>query len=122
MSRIRLSIDDLLTMLRNNNIFSIKDVDYAIIETNGQISIFKKQGQQTVTKQDINIPITTSFLIPTEIIVDGKIVKRSLREFNMSYQWVYEELRKIGINSVSEVLYAELQSDGTLFIDKYRNN
>lgn len=86
MSRIRLSIDDLLTMLRSKNVFSLKDVDCAIIETN------------------------------------GKILKRSLREFNISYQWVYQELRKIGINSVTEVLYTELQSDGTLFIDKYKNN
>ncbi|WP_088224847.1 DUF421 domain-containing protein [Desulfosporosinus sp. FKB] len=120
MAKMRLSLDGLLTMLRNRNIFSIQDVEYAVIETNGQISIAKKQKKQSVTKQDMNIP-STSFLIPTEIIVDGKIVKRNLQELNINYQWVYQELRKTGINSVSEVLYAELESDGTLFIDKFES-
>lgn len=122
MSKMRLSLDGLLTMLRNNSVFSIRDVDYAVIETNGQISISKKMEHQMITKQDMNIPSSTSFFIPTEIIVDGKLVKRNLPEVNISYQWVYQELRKIGINSVSEVLYAELESDGTLFIDKYENS
>ncbi|WP_407309678.1 YetF domain-containing protein [Desulfosporosinus sp. SB140] len=122
MSEMRLSLDGLLTMLRNSNVFSIKDVDYAVIETNGQISVSKKQEKQTVTRQDMNIPSATRFLIPTEIIVDGKILKRNLLELNISYQWVYQELRKVGINSVSEVLYAELESDGQLFIDKYENS
>ena len=122
MSRMRLSLDGLLTMLRNSNVFSVKDVDYAVIETNGQLSVSKKQEQQTVTRQDMNIPYNKTFLIPSEIIVDGKIVKRSLREFNISYQWIYQELRKVGISSVSKELYAELESDGALFIDKYENS
>lgn len=122
MSKTRLSLDGLLTMLRNSDVFSIRDVDYAIIETNGQLSVSKMQDQQTVTRQDMNIIGNTRFLIPAEIIVEGKIVKRNLREFNISYQWVYQELRKSGIRSVSEVLYAELESDDKLFIDKYENS
>lgn len=122
MSRMRLSLDHLLTMLRNNNVFSIKEVDYAIIETDGKLTVLKKQELQAVTKQDLNIPETKSFQIPAEIIVEGKIIKRNLLEFNLSYQWLYHELRKAGIHSVSEVLYAELESDGQLFFDKYETN
>ncbi|AFM00303.1 MULTISPECIES: DUF421 domain-containing protein [Desulfitobacterium] len=119
MSRMRLSLDHLMTMLRNNNVFSLKEVDYAIIETDGKLSVYKKQAHQTVTKQDMNIPQTKSLHIPTEIIIEGKIVKKTLLEYDLSYQWVYQELRKAGIDSVSEVFYAEIQSDGQLFIDKY---
>ncbi|AET68457.1 putative membrane protein [Desulfosporosinus orientis DSM 765] len=122
MSKMRLSLDELLTMLRNSNVFSIKDVDYAIIETNGHLSVSKKQDQQAATRQDMHIPGSDEFRIPVEIIVDGKIVKRNLQEFNISYQWIYHELRKVGIVSVSEVLYAELESEGTIFIDKYENS
>lgn len=119
MTRMRLSVDHLMTMLRNGDVFSLKDVDYAIIETNGKLSIFKKQEQQAVTKQDMNISKIKASHIPTEIIIEGKIIKKNLLEYNLSYQWVYQELRKVGINSVSEVLYAELESDGKLFLDKY---
>lgn len=119
MSRMRLSLDHLMTMLRNNNVFSLKEVDYAIIETDGKLSVFKKQSQQAVTRQDMNIPETKNLHIPTEIIVEGKIIKRNLLEYNLSYQWVYQELKKAGVNSVKEILYAEIQSDGQLFFDKY---
>lgn len=122
MAHMRLSLDDLLTMLRNSNVFSIMDVEYAVIETNGQLSVTKKQELQAVTRQDINIPGSLNYQIPAELIVDGKIVKRNLQEFNISHQWLYQELRKAGINSVSEVLYAELESDGKVFIDKFQNS
>lgn len=119
MAKMRMSLDDLLTMLRNNNVFSLKDVEYAIIETNGQLSVTKKQEQQAVTRQDMNIPGPQAIQIPAELIVEGKIIKRNLQEFNISHQQLYQELRKAGINSVSEVLYAELESDGKIFVDKY---
>ena len=119
MSKMRLSLDHLMTMLRNNNVFSLKEVDYAIIETDGKLSVLKKQAHQTVTRQDMKIPETKALHIPTEIIVEGKIIKRNLLEYNLSYQWVYQELKKAGVNSVKEILYAEIQSDGQLFFDKY---
>ena len=119
MSRMRLSIDHLMTMLRNNNVFSLKEVDYAIIETDGKLSVFKKQSHQAITRQDMNIPEIKALHIPTEIIVEGKIIKRNLLEYDLSYSWLYQELKKADIKSVKEILYAEIQTDGQLFFDKY---
>ncbi|MEA4901124.1 DUF421 domain-containing protein [Desulfitobacterium sp.] len=120
MSKMRLNLESLLTMLRNCNVFSLTDVDYAIMETDGHLSVLKKPDKQTVIKRDLNIKGGRSIL-PTEIIVEGKIVKKNLLELNISYQWVYQQIRKAGFNSVNEILYAELENDGRLFIDKYEN-
>ncbi len=56
----RLNIDDLTMLLRTNNVFSIKDVEYAILEPNGQLSVLKKPEIEQVTKKDLNLPPRTS--------------------------------------------------------------
>ena len=62
-------------MLREQSIFSIKEVQYAILETNGNLSVLKKAGQEAATKKDVNAPAPEPKYIPTEIIADGKIIK-----------------------------------------------
>lgn len=53
-----------------------------------------------------------------KIIVDGKVVQKNLKELGLDDEWVQIQLRKQNINTVKEVLYAEIQGDGTLYIDK----
>ncbi|WP_235436077.1 DUF421 domain-containing protein [Gottschalkia purinilytica] len=105
-------------LLREKNIFSIKDVEYAILEANGKLSVLKKQEQESVTKKDLNVLTSELKYLPSEVVVDGTIVERNLRELNITKDWLYNELRSLGIKSVSEIFYAELQSDGSLYIDK----
>ncbi|WP_028595279.1 DUF421 domain-containing protein [Paenibacillus assamensis] len=114
----RLNLDDLSMMLRENNVFSTKDVNYAILEPDGRLSVLMKEAQQQVTKADMNIAPRKFVYLPSEIIADGKIVYKNLKELNLTEVWVHNELKKHGIRSVEEVLYAEIQQDGSLFIDK----
>ncbi len=114
----RLNLDDLSMMLREKNVFSIQDVHYAIIEPNGQLSVLKKEYQQAVTKGDMNIPTSSLTYLPSEIISDGQIVKKNLKELNLTEKWVDDELKKNGIKSVREVFYAEIKKDGSLYINK----
>lgn len=60
--------------------------------------------------------------LPTEIIVDGKLVEKSLKELNLNNEWVFEQIKQAGINSVKDVFFAELQSDGTLYLSKKANS
>nr|WP_318036155.1 DUF421 domain-containing protein [Halobacillus amylolyticus] len=71
----RLDMDTLNTMLRQHNTFKIEDVDYAIFETNGKLSVVKKDTKQPLTKGDMNILNTRSRIYPiaTEVISDGSI-------------------------------------------------
>lgn len=114
----RLNLDDLTMLLRTNNVFSIKDVEYAILEPNGQLSILKKPPLEQVTKKDMNIQTQNVPFIPIEIIVDGKPVYKNLEEMGLNSLWLRQQLEQAGIGAYDEVLYAELQSDGSLYINK----
>ena len=117
--KVRLDIDALNLLLRKKDVFSVSDVDYAIFETDGSLSVMKKEGKQSLTKSDMNIkqmkpPI---FPISTAVVSDGKIKKDNLEKLNIDNQWLEQQLNLAGIQSVSDVFYAEVQKDGTLYID-----
>ncbi|MDR0268071.1 MAG: DUF421 domain-containing protein [Paenibacillus sp.] len=114
----RLNMDDLSMMLREKDVFSIQDVRYAILEPDGKISVLKKEFKQPITKGDLNIPTPIFTNLPSGIISDGKIVKKNLKELNLDEHWLYQELQNKGIHSADEVFYAEVQSDGSLFVDR----
>ncbi|MEK5037706.1 DUF421 domain-containing protein [Sporosarcina sp. FSL K6-3457] len=117
MKKSRLHLNDLNMMLREQSIFSIKDVHFAILETNGNLSVLKKAGQEPATKKDVNAPAPEPKYIPSEIISDGEIIKKNLTELNLTEEWVYAQLKKQGIGKVEQVFYAEIQMDGSLHID-----
>lgn len=103
LSKLRLNMDDLLMLLRNSDIFSIREVHYAILEPNGQISVMKKE------------PDPGKYL-PTELIVDGRIVASTIKELGLTESWLHDQLRKLGYKSFKEVFFAELQSDGSVYV------
>ena len=117
--KVRLDIDALNSLLRKKNVFSVTDVDYAIFETDGSLSIMKKEAKQTLTKSDIHIDQTnvSIFPIPTSVISDGEIKQDNLKMLNLDRQWLEQQLKLSGVDSISDVFYAEVQKDGTLYID-----
>ncbi len=118
---VRLDIDNLLTMMREKDVFLITDIDYAILESNGELTIFKKAEKHNTIREDFNLPNELQVYIPTQIIINGLIVKSNLEEFNLTYDWVYDQLNKNGVDKIADVLYAELQPDGSLHIDVIEN-
>jgi len=112
----RLNIDDLTMMLRTNNVFSILDVDYAILEPNGDLSVLKKQEKETITLKDMNLAPKQQSYIPTAIITDGRIITKNLHELNINETWLDDALNNINVKSRMDVLYAEMQADGQLHV------
>ncbi|WP_192702441.1 DUF421 domain-containing protein [Paenibacillus sp. OAS669] len=117
MALSKLNMDDLSMLLRDKNVFSIREVDYAILEPNGKLSVLKKEAMESPTKKDLQLPVQDRLYLPTELIVDGQVVKRNLKELQLSYKWLEEQIRQSGVASIQEVFFAELQSDGSLFVD-----
>ncbi|MED4532415.1 DUF421 domain-containing protein [Metabacillus fastidiosus] len=115
----RLDIDSLKSMLRQKDIFSIADVDYAIFETNGEISVMLKETKQPLIKEDMDLTNRKNNLYPlaTEVVSDGNIITQNLSKLNLNKSWLEQELKQRGINSVEDVFYAEVQQDGSLYID-----
>jgi len=118
LSKSKLNIDDLTMLLRQKDVFSIIEVDYAILEPNGTLSVLKKPPYQNPLKRDLKIDIITPSYIPSEIIVDGKVVESNLKELGLSNEWLEKQLLGAGVYSPQDVLYAEIQSDGQLYIQK----
>jgi uncharacterized membrane protein YcaP (DUF421 family) len=112
----RLNIDDLTMMLRTNNVFSILDVDYAILESNGDLSVLKKELKEGVTREDMNITLKNSAYIPTTVISDGKVIMKNLKELGLGEEWLRSALKDLDVKKVSDVLYGEIQEDGRLYI------
>ncbi|WP_218925108.1 DUF421 domain-containing protein [Bacillus sp. AFS017274] len=115
----RLNMDDLSMLLREQSIFSMQEVNYAVLEPNGQLSVLKKVDSQSVSKKDITY--VKPLYIPTEIIVDGKIVPHNLSKLSLNQSWLETQLQQFGL-CLQDVFYAEIQSDGTLYIDKRQDN
>lgn len=113
----RMNMDDVMMLLREQSIFSIDDVEYAVLETNGELSVLKKAAEQGATKQDVKADLTSPTYIPSEIISDGKLVHKNLKELNLDEEWVMKKLRKQGIHSIKEVYFAQLQTNGSLSIN-----
>ncbi|SET67847.1 Uncharacterized membrane protein YcaP, DUF421 family [Oceanobacillus limi] len=117
--KTRLDMDSLTSLLRKNKVFSLTDVDYAIFETSGNLSVKLKENKLPLTREDMNILNSTAKIYPTatEVISDGIINTNNLKRLNLDENWIEQQLQLAGINSLSEVFYAEVQPDGSLYID-----
>ena len=105
MIKQRFSIDDLLLSLRSNNITSISDVNYCILETNGKVSIFKKN----IFKINAEYPLP--------LIIDGSIDKEALKMIRKSEGWL-KDLTEIYGYDIKELLYAFYRNNRLFVIKK----
>lgn len=117
LGKLRLNMDDLAALLRQQKVFSVKDVENAIFEPNGKLSIMLKEEQKPLTKQDQNIFTIKPMYIPMELIADGKVIEKNLKESGVSIDWLNKQLNSLNLN-LTDVFYVELQKDGTLYVDK----
>ena len=116
LKRIRIPMDGLISELRTKDVFNIADVEFAMFEPGGKISIQKKSQKQPLTPGDLNLPTQYDGL-PTNLIMDGVILDDSLRSLNLSKAWLHHQLRKQNIQDTSEVSIAQLETKGNLYID-----
>ena len=112
--RIRYNLNDLLEQMRAKNAPNIADVEYAILETSGDLSVIFKSQKRPVTPEDLNIPTNYEGL-PINLIIDGYVNEKNLSRINLSVDWLQTELSKFGINNVQDVLFASLDTEGRLY-------
>lgn len=117
LKKTRLHLNELNMMLREQGIFSIQDVYYAIFETNGNLSVLKKTGKEAASKEDVQADTSPPKFLPTEIISDGNLLLENMKELGLTEEWVEKELKKKGIGHVDQVFYAEIQQNGSLHVD-----
>ncbi|MPM69757.1 hypothetical protein SDC9_116705 [bioreactor metagenome] len=121
MHGLRYDIDELNGNLRQQGVLDPSEVQYAILETTGDLSIIKKTDYQTLTKSDLNIHLPNPSF-PVELIMDGVIIERNLRKTNHSKVWLESQLADRGVSDISEVTYAVIDSKGQLFVNPYTDS
>ena len=109
----RLNLNDLLEELRLKEYYNIDDIEYAILETGGQISIIPKSDLVPATRKDLNISATQDKL-PVTLILNGKINKSNLKLIKKNESWLNKQLKKNNILSADSVFLASLDSKGKL--------
>ena len=119
LQKVGFSIDNLKQALRGKDIFTIDEVEWAILEVNGSLSVLKKAEYQSITRKDLNLN-STPYKIPVELIMDGKVLSDNL--FNSPYteEWLKAELQNRN-TEVSKVSYAVVTTKGNLYIDFYQD-
>lgn len=117
MDRANYDMEELMTQLRNRGIFDLSQVEEAVLETNGQLSVLLKSQYRPVTPEDLKLD-TQYEGMPQILVVDGNIARHRLAELNLDEEWLWEQLRNLGINDLSEVMVAQLDTTGKLYVDK----
>jgi uncharacterized membrane protein YcaP (DUF421 family) len=113
--KARLSMNELASLLRARNIFDLSDVEYVILEPTRDFSVMLKSEKSTVTCKDLNIE-TLSKELPVLIIKNGKLIDEGLSRYNLTVDWVNEQLLKHDINQISDVLLAQADSCGIVYV------
>lgn len=114
--RERITINELQERLRGENIFNLSDVEYAILETNGQVTVIQKPEKRNLIPQDLDI--TPEYEgIPYDLVVDGKIMNENLNAIGRDKIWLEKQLKKFDAKS-NDTLIATMDGKGQFFCQK----
>ena len=112
----RFTINELQERLRGNNIVNISDVEYAILETSGQVTVIQKPEKRNTIPEDFNIYPEYEG-ITYDLVADGNVMEKNLEALGKDYQWLEKELSKMNMKP-EEALIATLDGKGKIFCQK----
>lgn len=113
MRKARYNMKDLLMQLRQKDIFDLEEVDFALLEPNGQISVLKKQDYHFVTLKDLNIKKPYKGMA-IDIIVNGEIIYEHLNMINKDIKWLKKELKNKNSEDIKKIIYAGVTKENKL--------
>lgn len=96
MKKEKFTINELQERLRQNNVFSLGDVEYAILETSGQLTVIQKPEKRNAIPEDFGI--TPEYEgIPYDLVIDGKVMHENLKAIGKDYNWLLKQVQKFKI-------------------------
>ncbi|WP_404452405.1 DUF421 domain-containing protein [Virgibacillus necropolis] len=113
----RFNTDDLLEKLRDNQIYKTADVEFAVLEPSGSLSIMLKKENQPLSAKDLGMKLPTEKQSET-VIMDGKVLLEPLANLSLNTNWLETELDKMDV-SIENVFLAQADTDGQLTLDLY---
>lgn len=113
----RLTPEDLLSQLRKKNVFSFADVEFAVLEPTGEVSVLLKKDKRPATAETLNINVGRES-VPQTVILDGIIMDEPLAAMGLNRGWLHTELEKAGV-APENVFIAQVDSTGQLYLDLF---
>jgi uncharacterized membrane protein YcaP (DUF421 family) len=114
----RMNINQLQSLLRQSETFSIREVAFCYLEANGSISILKKTKYQKTTQEDFNLPLKPVY-VPVTLIRDGEVLWDELNDLGFDENWLKTQLTSKGITNYKEIFIAEWLVDDGLFVQTF---
>jgi uncharacterized membrane protein YcaP (DUF421 family) len=118
LAKVRVSVSKLLMLLRQKDAFYLEDVDYAVMENNGQLSVLLKADRLPSTAGELNIS-RPEHAFPVDIIVDGKVIPENLKASCHDETWLQQQLQDQGIGNPGQVFYASINKTDGLYISEF---
>lgn len=115
----RFTINELEERLRGNNVTSLGDVEYAILETSGQVTVIQKPEKRNTIPEDFNI-VPEYEGIPYDLVIDGKIMDDNLKALGKNREWLKKQVEKFKIKP-EEALVVTYDGKGQIFCQKKEN-
>lgn len=118
MSKQRYNFDDLLVQLRDKDIRNVADVEFAILEPSGKLSVFEKEKEKNAAKDATNPNISTfPPAFPSAVITDGYVKEEMLEKIGKTNLWLRRELRALGYHQIKDISFCSIDENGNFFID-----
>lgn len=119
LKKSKLDINQLQHLIRSKSVFSIRELEYAVLETDGTVSVLKKAKYETPTKDDLNLN-QKEVNIPITLITDGSVLNENLTDAGFNFDWLEKQLQQQKITDTKDVFYAEWLEGEGLFIQTFQ--
>ena len=121
LKKVKFDVNDLLEECRNNNYFDISEIEYAVMEVNGKLSILPKAANKPLTPKDMNLKVDKSVLC-SNVIIDGKYMLNNLINMHKKKDWLDSQLKLKGYKEIDNILLATLDMNDKLLIYEKNKN
>lgn len=117
LQQVRLTGEELLADLRQKNVFNLADVEFAMLETTGELTVLLKSDKKPVTPHDLQWNVTPQ-TEPQTVVLDGNILHDPLTEMGLTHNWLNIQLETAGL-SLDNIFIGQVDSNGELYFDLF---
>ena len=114
MRRNRLTLDELFEQLRGQGVTDLDDVKYAVLETNGRLSVLLRSDRQPVTSEQLAVSVSDDVTLPTIVINDGRVLTDNLKQAGRDERWLQQELKRQGAAHSRDVFLLSVDEQGAV--------
>lgn len=118
MGKQRYNMEDLMVQLRENNIADVADVEFAILEPSGKLTVFPKEEKLPLTKGDFFGQVKRLSRLPVPVVIDSRVQEGALKDLGKSRGWLLDQLRQYGYMDIKDVFFASIDENGRFYIDE----